>query len=52
MVNYDFNTINTVILIEDVLAYQGVHPNSKVWYHIRPEDDTPLSYDINKILKY
>ena len=35
MVNYDFNTINTVIPVEDVLAYHGVHPNSKGGYRIR-----------------
>ena len=48
MANYDFNTINTVIPIEDVLAYHGIHPNSKGWYRIRPEDDTPSAH-IDKV---
>ena len=44
MANYDFNTINTVIPIEDVLAYHGIQPNAKGWYRLRPEDDTPSAH--------
>ena len=44
MAIYDFNTINTVIPIEDVLAFHGIQPNSKGWYRIRPEDDTPAAH--------
>lgn len=29
MAIYDFNTINTVIPIEDVLAFHGIEPNGK-----------------------
>ena len=44
MAIYDFNTINTVIPIEDVLAYHGIESNGKGWYRIRPEDDTPSAH--------
>lgn len=44
MAIYDFNTINTVIPIEDVLAFLGIEPNSRGWYRIRPEDDTPSAH--------
>ena len=44
MAIYDFNTINTVIPIEDVLAYHGIEFNGKGWYRIRPEDDTPSAH--------
>ena len=44
MANYDFNTINTVIPIEDVLSFHGIEPNAKGWYRLRPEDDTPSAH--------
>ena len=44
MANYDFNTINTVIPIEDVLSFFGIEPNAKGWYRLRPEDDTPSAH--------
>lgn len=50
MAIYDFNTINAVIPIEDVLAYHGIESNGKGWYRIRPEDDTPSAHiDKDKI---
>ncbi len=41
---YDFKVINNNVPIEDVLALHGIQPNSKGWYSIRSEDDTPSAH--------
>lgn len=50
---YDFETINREIPIEDVLAFHGIRPSSKMrdsgWYSIREDDDTPSAHiDANR----
>lgn len=50
---YDFETINREIPIEDVLAFHGIAPSSKMrgsgWYSIREDDDTPSAHiDANR----
>ena len=50
---YDFETINREIPIEDVLAFHGITPSSKMrgsgWYSIREDDDIPSAHiDANR----
>lgn len=49
MATYSFEEINERVPIEDVLALHGIYPNSKGWYSLRSEDDTPSAHiDKNK----
>ena len=51
MAIYSFEEINERVPIEDVLSLHGIYPNSKGWYSLRPEDDTPSAH-IDKNRRY
>lgn len=44
MAIYSYEEINERVPIEEVLSLHGIYPNSKGWYSLRPEDDTPSAH--------